>query len=446
VSWNAAVRAKRRRASSADPAQPRVVAYRQPSHFGGMGVVADTFLPWLSELGVELDTRILTAPGRPLSKMGKLAPQSVRHGLRLAGGAVKTVISDRPDLCYFPIAQYGPALIRDVALVLIFRATGVRCLVHLHGSLLQQRFSRPVKGAVFRVLLPHDRWIVLSPAIAASFPSGWSTVVVRNPLPAEVETRPAGRRRAGDPLKVGWLGAIAKEKGVDMLLSAASDLPGVELTLAGEWGDMPTDRGSARYVGMLDRKAALAYWADEDVCLLPSRVREGLPMTILEALQAGAFVGATSSLGLRDLMDAGALEEIEPSYDSIRTVLESLWDVETLDRRLERQQAAWHATRDQFDREHVRREFQEVVSSMLSSGDQEHRGASRSRPGIAMPARGRPASAAEGNSSHQAHVDRLFSGKASSWARKYLDDDAFRSRFRVVGRIVREELWRARVQ
>jgi glycosyltransferase involved in cell wall biosynthesis len=352
--------------SSKSSARFRVVAYRHPSHFGGMGVAAETFLPWLRELDTQVEEIVLSAPGRPLSKLEKLAPASIRHGLRLAAGACRRVLADKPDLCYFPIAQFGPALVRDVLLVFIYRVAGVRCLVHLHGSLLQRRFALPVKGLVFRALLPRRHWIVLSRAIAVSFPTGWSTTVIRNPLPEAVTSRPPERRRDGAPLRVGWLGLIRREKGVDLLLAACNEVPDVELTMAGEWGAMPRELGKATYLGHLDRPAALSFWSDQDVCLLPSRVREGLPMTILEALEAGVLVGATSSLGVRDLIDAGALAEIEPSETSIRALLESIVPEATMERRIGDQQVAWKALRHEFDRSFIRREFQQAVTSALA--------------------------------------------------------------------------------
>ena len=64
-------------------ARTRVVAYRHPSDFGGMGVAADTFIPWLCELSFPVYEINLSAPGRPLAHVGKAVPSSFPHALML---------------------------------------------------------------------------------------------------------------------------------------------------------------------------------------------------------------------------------------------------------------------------------------------------------------------------------------------------------------------------
>ena len=233
-----------------------VVAYRHPSEFGGMGVAADTFIPWLREIWSDVEEVNLSAPGRPLSNMGKWALSSFPHAIKLLLRACGTVITMRPSMCYFAISQSGPALIRDIAILLVYRIGRVPCVIHLHGSLLPGRLQRPLAGYLLRHLLPRRIWIVLASDIAELFPSGWSTSVVPNPLPAGVKARPLGRRGKGSTLKIGSLGLICQEKGVDLLLSACRDVSGVELTLAGTWGALPTETWTATYVGQLDRVLA----------------------------------------------------------------------------------------------------------------------------------------------------------------------------------------------
>ena len=222
-----------------------------------MGVAADTFIPWLTEVSSWVEEVNLSAPGRPLSHVGKAKPSSLPHAVMLLIRACRIVVVNRPSMCYFPISQSGPALIRDIAILLVYRIASVPCLIHLHGSLLPARLRRPVAGFALRHFLPHRTWIALAPDIAKIFPSGWSATVVANPLPTGVEVRQADQRIANRMLKVGWLGAICREKGVDILMSACRDFPGVELTLAGQWGALPSETGGATYVGCLDREDAL---------------------------------------------------------------------------------------------------------------------------------------------------------------------------------------------
>ena len=347
-------------------ARTRVVAYRHPSDFGGMGVAADTFIPWLCELSFPVYEINLSAPGRPLAHVGKAVPSSFPHALMLLLRACRNAIASRPLLCYFAVSQSGPALVRDLAILLVYRAARVPCLIHLHGSLLPGRMERTIKGFPLRLLLPRRTWIALTSEIAASFPRGWTTIVVPNPLPAGVKVREIGRRERDPTLKVGWLGAICREKGVDLLLLACRNDPDVDLTLAGQWGALPRETWTATYIGTLGRADALNFWSDKDVCILPSRVREGLPMTVLEALEAGVIVAVTNSLGVSALIQAGAVREVDPSVASIHNLLNSLRPNDSMESALKAQQIAWKSIRHQHESSYVRRRFQRVALSAMS--------------------------------------------------------------------------------
>jgi glycosyltransferase involved in cell wall biosynthesis len=214
------------------------------------------------------------------------------------------------------------------------------------------------------MILPKATWIALSPAIAASFPPAWTVRVVRNPIPEAVERRVV-RERGGEPLlRVGWLGAIAPEKGVDLLLQVADARSDVEFTMAGDLGAIGQLPDSVRYVGRLERAEALRFWTDKDVFILPSRVPEGLPLAVLEGLEAAVVVGATPSLGLNDLIAAGAVARILPSCESISAFLTSLRDPDDLNRVGQQQQAAWNQMRGQFERREVVDSFERCINEV----------------------------------------------------------------------------------
>jgi glycosyltransferase involved in cell wall biosynthesis len=87
------------------------------------------------------------------------------------------------------------------------------------------------------------------------------------------------------PLRVGTLARLSYEKGLDVLLDAARDVPGIDLHVGGD-GPLRAElerRGGATFHGRVD---AGAFLADLDAFALPSRA-EGLPFALLEAMAYG---------------------------------------------------------------------------------------------------------------------------------------------------------------
>lgn len=89
-------------------------------------------------------------------------------------------------------------------------------------------------------------------------------------------------------------------------------------------------------------------------------------MTLLEALEAGVMVAATSSLGINELMQAGVVREIDASVTAIQALLTSLLPSGSLESALKSQQVAWSGIRHRYDAGEIKLAFQEVVFATMS--------------------------------------------------------------------------------
>ena len=104
-----------------------------------------------------------------------------------------------------------------------------------------------------------------------------------------------------------FVGRLAEQKGVDLLLRAAARTPGVRFRIAGDGPDRDSLAKLARelglsnveFLGQSERVAELL--ADADVLVAPSRW-EGMPNVVLEAMAARVPVVATDVVGTRDLI------------------------------------------------------------------------------------------------------------------------------------------------
>lgn len=138
-----------------------------------------------------------------------------------------------------------------------------------------------------------------------------------------------------------YVGRLARDKGVDLLLRAADGID-AELVLAGTGPEESTLRLLApprtRFLGHLDRDELPAWYAAADVLVLPSRSEPwGMPLN--EAAAAGLPLVATDAVGAAaDLVDAGENGFVVPAGDvaALHDVLQRLAADADLRRRLGR--------------------------------------------------------------------------------------------------------------
>lgn len=143
----------------------------------------------------------------------------------------------------------------------------------------------------------------------------------------------ASPRRVGDPTgeldlgprSVVTVGAVSQRKGADVLLDAFESLAGTRTDLhlwyVGnlDWEDFVARASSSQFADRihfagLSREPG-AYLAAATVVAVASR-REGLPLSLLEAREAGAAIVATETDGAREGLDLGKAGILVPVGDA----------------------------------------------------------------------------------------------------------------------------------
>ena len=109
------------------------------------------------------------------------------------------------------------------------------------------------------------------------------------------------------PVRLGILGRLVAQKGVDVALEALVGVDGCVLRIAGDGPDRTALEARARALGVADRVTFLGhvdghdFLVDQDMLLLPSRA-EGLPLVLLEAMQLGTVVVASRVGSIPDVL------------------------------------------------------------------------------------------------------------------------------------------------
>ena len=285
-----------------------------------------------------------TADRRGLENIGRLDATNVALALRHVAELAGLMRRERPALVYVPVAQNALAWARDGLFVLAGRQAGARVVTHLHTGGFGEFFGQALpwtKGWVRHAQgRAHRAWV-----LADSLRGGYRGVlpaarvrVVPNGVPDPLDALPAGEqevdlrvRRTSTPPDILFLGQLSTAKGVDDLLEAARELvrQGLEfrLVLAGSWASAAeresTVAGLAgsglaervRLAGVLTGAEKARAFGDAAFFVLPSRLAEGQPLAILEAMAAGLPVVATSRGGIPDLVREGETGLLVPAGD-----------------------------------------------------------------------------------------------------------------------------------
>lgn len=163
-------------------------------------------------------------------------------------------------------------------------------------------------------------------------PSNRSRTISNGFKPLTVNPTPP---RDDTPPRIGSVGRLAPEKGIDQLLIAAAHLlqrfPDLEVIVTGDGPVRQVLENMTSELGIEDAVDFRGYQSDVssvyselDILVQPS-LREGLPMTILEAMGQSVAVVATAVGGVSDLLAHGRGVAVPPADSgALETAIEEL--------------------------------------------------------------------------------------------------------------------------
>lgn len=132
-------------------------------------------------------------------------------------------------------------------------------------------------------------------------------------------------RRSGSPARLVFVGRLARQKGLDLLLEAVARLPGREaaLDIVGDGPERERLEGLAasreagcpvRFLGWRSGDDLVACYQSADVFVVPSR-DEGMPNTVLEAMACGLPVVGSRISGIEEAVRDGETGLLFPPGD-----------------------------------------------------------------------------------------------------------------------------------
>lgn len=237
---------------------------------------------------------------------------------------VKAVRGTRPDLIHVNLATVGHS--RHVLAALALLRTPLVATLHSHVRInggLQLRFLRAAYGRLARAIAVSEET-----RRQLCYDLRMSDDVVRI-VPNGVAEHPGAPRRAGPTVRIGALGRLSPEKGLDVLIEATRrlDTGSVEVAIAGAGPERDVlERQAVGLPVALDGVVdAAAFLGGLDVFCLPSRV-EGLPFALLEAMMTGLPCVATAVGGVPDALGPAGILVPPDDPDALAEALGELVD------------------------------------------------------------------------------------------------------------------------
>jgi glycosyltransferase involved in cell wall biosynthesis len=245
-----------------------------------------------------------------------------------------TILFRHVDIVHLNTAMNPRAYWRDLAYLLVARMMRARVLYQVHGGALPQAFfgGRRLLTALLRWSLGLPDVVVVLASVELEAYRAFVPRRLVVALPNGIDCRPFARvptvrSRSDLPLRLVYIGRLAREKGLYELLQAvrlAVHL-GVDarLIVAGEGAEADALHRYAVALGISSRvsftgpvfgEAKVRLLGMADVAVLPSYA-EGLPYALLEAMAAGIPVLATPVGAIPDVVSDGLHGYLVPARD-----------------------------------------------------------------------------------------------------------------------------------
>ena len=273
----------------------------------------------------------------------------------------------KADVVYMTIGQSFMGVLKFSLFVAVASLLGKKKVFHLHGNMLldnYQEFSGWKRFLARQVLKAGNKSLVLSPSLKRNFlpfmPE--SQIEVQHNFiegnliltPAEIEKKLINIQG----VRLVFLSNLMTEKGIFYFLEAIGLLKEkgikIEVRIAGNTDPLLKDRllaemgshSEIEYLGVVrgEKKKDLLLWGN--MFVFPSYFREGLPLSILEAMATGNAVISTRHTSLEDYFDQESISYVDQqNAEQIADAIVALNEKEE-SKRLEVLRKNWEYTKE----------------------------------------------------------------------------------------------------
>lgn len=288
----------------------------------------------------------------------------------------RSVIFNRPDLCYFSLTAKGTPFYKDALLVLLVKLFGVKVVYHFHNKGVSVMQNRYLDNFLYRFVFKHSNVILLSKYLyddIQKYAIKEHIYYCPNGIPA-IEIM-QNKKEEGSVVEVLFLSNLIESKGIFVLLEVCKLLKHKKLifhcTIVGGIGDVDEHQlrsklqemdliNQVNYEGKKLGTEKEEVFANTDIFIHPT-LNDCFPLVILEAMQYSLPVVSTIEGGIPDIVDDGTTGYLVPkkSAAAMAEKLEILINNPELRRRMGK------AGRQKYEREFTLEIFEQRLKSTL---------------------------------------------------------------------------------
>jgi glycosyltransferase involved in cell wall biosynthesis len=258
-----------------------------------------------------------------VSDIGKRGFGKVWQNLKIVLGAWKSFFQVIPTQVYSIVSATKFGIIRDFAILIPSLLFKKRLVLHLHGftyykiyqhsKLYKFLFDVLSKNAVIIVLCENQKNQTLTIMSKDS-------VVLNNCI--NEKSSVVERKVKNKILQICYISNISRQKGTLDLIKAVQNRKDIKLVVAGnflsekeDFLELANQCDNISYVGFADEKIKKEIFESSDIFCLPSKLEEGSPISIIEAMSYGLPVIASDKGCIADMID-GAGYVLQQDYDT----------------------------------------------------------------------------------------------------------------------------------
>ena len=254
---------------------------------------------------------------RPLQRLARF----VASPLALA----REILRWRPEIVHLNTSLVPRAFWRDLIYLVVVKSVGCKAVYQVHGGELPCEFlGRNLCARRFM------RWSLRIPDVIVLLAEIERKAYADFALPTPIRVIPNAVNLDEYPtatpksfekprMIVGYIGRLALEKGIAEAIRALAILrrSGIDTVLFRIAGSGPHERelrelvdreavsDAVEFVGPVFGDAKIRFWRGIDLLLFPTKHKEGLPYTILEALASATPILTTRVGGIPDVIEDG---------------------------------------------------------------------------------------------------------------------------------------------
>ena len=247
-----------------------------------------------------------------VSDIGKKGFGKVWQNIKLAFGAWKSFFKVMPTGVYSIVSATNFGIVRDFLILIPSILLGKKRILHLHGFTYYDIYqSSGAYRVFFDILASNSKLIVLCETQKQKTKEIMlkDSFVLYNVLQSDVDIN--SKKIDKEKIKLLYISNISKSKGTLDLLKSIKNIDNIVLTIAGSfWTDedefsklCEEMKDKVNFVGFADETRKQELLKSHDIFCIPSRLSEGSPVSIIEAMAYGLPVIGTDKGCIKDMIN-----------------------------------------------------------------------------------------------------------------------------------------------